>query len=263
MAQDEADGVPNVARMYDYLLGGAHNFHADRVRAEEVIAIAPSIALVARANRTFLRHAVEHALDLGIRQFLDLGSGIPTVGNVHEVAHRRDPLARVAYVDNESVAVARSRAVLADVDHATITDADALDVEAVLAAPGVSGLLDLSEPVALLAIAILPFVSDDARPGEVLGRYRRALPAGSVLALTQTSQDYPDHPDIVRDREAVVRLYASASNPAHDRSRAAIRALVETAGFRPDGDGLVELGRWGAGPDRGPVGGYALISEPI
>ena len=257
------DRVPNVARIYDYLLGGSHNFAADRERADALIATGPSIVATARANRNFLRHAVERAMDRGVRQFLDLGSGIPTVGNVHEVAHRRDPDVRVAYVDHEAVAVAHSAAILADVDQATITDADYRDPATVLVAPGVAGLLDLDRPVALLAVTALHFVHDEDDPTAMIKTYRRALASGSVLALSHGSDDYPEHPAFLAKHLAATRLYATTSNPIRLRSRAEILALMAAADFVPDRSGLVDIGHWAAPAHDEPLGAYAVISEPL
>lgn len=138
------------------------------------MAARPTTAASARANRGFLRHAVEQVLASGVDQFLDLGSGIPTAGNVHEVVRRHGAGARVAYVDDEPVAVAHSAAILVEADDATITKADLRDPDAVLSAPGVAGLLDFDRPVALLS------------------RYRECLAPGSVLVLSHSSADYPD-----------------------------------------------------------------------
>lgn len=263
-APSPATETPNVARIYDYLLGGSHNFPVDRQRAEELIAHYPNMTATAWANRSFLRAAVEHALALGIRQFLDLGSGIPTVGNVHEIAHRRDPAARIAYVDNEAVAVAHATTVLAGSQYVTMTDGDLRYPETVLAAPGVAGLLDFDQPVAVLAVAALHWVPDDDEPAVIVAGYRRVLAVGSMFAMTHSSADYPDHPQMARARDEATRLYASTSNPIHDRSRAQIRSLVEPAGFTINADGLVDISRWATGqPPDDPLGLYALITDPL
>lgn len=257
------DGVPNVARMYDYFLGGSHNFASDRERAHEILAARPDFAEIARANRSFLRHAVERLLDQGIRQFLDLGSGIPTVGNVHEIAHRHDPDARVAYVDNERVAVAHSAAIVADVPNATITDADLRDAEAVLAAPGVAGLLDFARPVGLLAVTALHFVAEAEEPGALLSRYRRNLAPGSVLVVTHVSDDYPDAPAFAAAQREAIRLVSGSAYPVHLRSRAEIVAMMEAGGFTPDARGPREVRGWAVPARDEPLGGYAVISEPL
>lgn len=182
----------NAARMYDYYLGGAHNFAVDRERAEAAIAVHPSLPYMARANRAFMGRVVRWCLaERGIDQFLDLGSGVPTVGNVHEVAHEHDPHARVAYVDFEPVAVAHASTIIADAGLAnvTVTRADAREPEAVLGAPGVAGLLDFDRPVALLAVALFSFIAGDA--AGLLARYRAALSGPGLVDLV----DWPSPTD--------------------------------------------------------------------
>src|SRR5205807_4196712 len=146
---------PNAARMYDYYLGGSHNTSADRALAERILAADPRVRAVARANRSFLRRVIRLLVAGGIRQFLDLGSGIPTAGHVHEIAHTTDPEVKVAYVDNEPVAVSATRRLITDQRNVTITAADLRDVDTVLTAPGVVELLDFSKPVAVLAFSVM------------------------------------------------------------------------------------------------------------
>lgn len=246
--------MPNVARIYDYLLGGAQNFAVDRAAAETILRQWPSLRAAARANRNFLRVVVEHAVSLGITQFLDLGSGIPTVGSVHEIARRRAPEARVAYVDDEPVAVAHSRTLLAGTPGVTVTEVDLRDADAVLAAPGVAGLLDLERPVALLALAVFHFVGDDDLARAVLDRYRRALCPGSVLAMTHASTGYP-----VAAREEVNRT----PTPVTPRSPERIAGLL--GAFRVSADGMSDTSVWAC--ERGPVtellGSQAFVTFPL
>jgi hypothetical protein len=182
-----SDGVdpntPSPARMYDYYLGGDHNFAADREAAEQVIAAVPNARAIARANRAFLGNAVRYLLDQGIRQFLDIGSGIPTVGNVHEIVAHAHPPARVVYVDVDPVAVAHSVNLLHGNPNATAIRADLRYPEAILAHHNVRTLLDLSQPVALLMISMLQFVEDrDAYPA--VTALRDVLAPGSYIALS-------------------------------------------------------------------------------
>jgi S-adenosyl methyltransferase len=176
---------PNVARMYDYLLGGCHNLGVDREAADAVVAAAPEVVTAARANRAFLRRVVRYALHCGIRQFLDLGSGIPTVGNVHEIAHRSDPAAHVVYVDVDAVVVAHAQGLL----HATATvgviQADIRDTDAVLNHPETRGLIDFSEPVAVLAASVLHFVTGDIT--NIAAAFREPMSPGSLLAVSHAS----------------------------------------------------------------------------
>ncbi|GAA3365214.1 MULTISPECIES: SAM-dependent methyltransferase [Saccharopolyspora] len=180
---------PNAARMYDYYLGGSANFAVDRATADEQIAVLPSVASTARANRAFLGRAVRMCLDAGVNQFLDLGSGVPTVGNVHEIAHQIDPEARIAYVDREPIAVAHSRRLLRGDERVSVTQADLTEPEKVLSAPGVANLLDFSKPVAVLAISVLHFVRDDQDPAGILATYRDACVPGSFLAISHTTAE--------------------------------------------------------------------------
>ncbi|NHD16046.1 MULTISPECIES: SAM-dependent methyltransferase [unclassified Actinopolyspora] len=214
--------TPNAARMYDYYLGGSHNFAADRQAAERAVGITPTMIPGARGNRAFLQRAVRFCLEQGIRQFLDLGSGIPTVGHVHEIAHAQDPSARVAYVDNEHVAVAHTRQILEGVDTATITQADLRRPAEVLAAPGVAGLLDFEEPVAVLAAAVLHFIGDEEGPAEIVEAYRRAVAPGSYLVVSHITDHY-DEPDRV---EGISKLYRDTTHMANHRSVEEFTALL-------------------------------------
>lgn len=181
--------IPNVARTYDYLLGGAHNFAPDRLFAALVERNMPQIRDAVRLNRNFLRRAVNFMIGLGIRQFLDIGSGIPTVGNVHEVAQAADPLCRVVYVDKEPMAVVHSRLLLEGNDRATAIQADIREPEAILSHPETLRLLNFDEPIGLLMLLVWHFVPDDEDPPGLLARYRDALAPGSYLALSHITSD--------------------------------------------------------------------------
>jgi hypothetical protein len=171
---------PNAARVYDYWLGGSSNFDVDRELGDEMVRIDPGVLDMARANRTFLYQVVTWLAHHGITQFLDLGSGIPTVGNVHEVAQAIEPSARVSYVDNEPVAVAHSKALLRDNSLATVTNADLRNVDAVLHAPTVAGLLDFDRPIAVLMLSVPPVLPGRGTPGGGRGALRRGADAGFV-----------------------------------------------------------------------------------
>jgi hypothetical protein len=243
--------IPNAARMYDYYLGGSHNFAADRAAAERTKAAMPWAADIARANRNFLRRAVRFCQEQGITQFLDLGSGIPTVGNVHEMARSGDPGARVAYVDNEPVTVASCAALLADDPLCTITAEDMRNPDAVFGAPGVRDLLDFSRPVALLTVAVLHFVPDEDDPVGLVEAYRSRLVPGSFHVL---SHGTPDHdPELAA---AGAGTYRNTANPVTLRSRAEVArmfgdlelvepGLVDATQWRPeDTVGHEHLGSW-------------------
>ena len=181
---------PNAARMYDYYLGGAANFEVDRVLADQVVAMRPELPAIARANRAYLRRVVRFAVAAGVRQYLDLGSGVPTVGNVHEAALAADPRCRVVYVDHEPVAATYAAAFIAHQPQVEILQIDLRDHEQVLERAAAAGLIDLREPVAVLAVAVLHFLPDAARPAEIalLGASDRAtgpqrLRNGALLRL--------------------------------------------------------------------------------
>lgn len=212
--------IPSAARAYDAFLGGGHNFAADREFAQRAEAVFPGVAQACRANRAFLWRLIEYLMDAGIRQFLDIGSGIPTAGNVHEIAQRIDPAARVVYVDNELVAVSHSELILRDNPNATIVRADVRDPDAILNSPVTRGLLDLDQPVALFMLALLHFIPDADDPAALVGRYRDALAPGSYLGISHaTGEARP------ADMNALEKLYATSSNPAVARSTAWITAL--------------------------------------
>jgi SAM-dependent methyltransferase len=177
--------------MYDYLLGGGANFAADRAAADAAEAAWPYLRQGARIQRGFLGRAVRFLAQRGVDQFLDLGSGIPTVGNVHEIALRHNPVARVAYVDYETVAVHAARGMLGDEPRVSVTQADIRNPDAVLSAPTVADLLDFSRPVAVLAVGILHFLSDADDPAGVLSAYRDACAPGSHLAISHAQSTTP------------------------------------------------------------------------
>ena len=230
---------PSVARVYDYYLGGAHNFAADRAAAKQVLDAMPELKGVVLTNRAFLRRAVRYLTSIGVRQFLDLGSGIPTVGNVHEVASQTDPGTRVVYVDHDSVAVAHGRALLADNPQVRMLQADVRDPADVLGSAEVKDLLDLSEPVAVLMIAVLHFVPEDQDPTAIIAGYRDALVSGSHLALSHAGVEEDD--DIPGWQQART-LYDQRVSPMTYRSRAQVSALF--AGWELVDPGVVRLPLW-------------------
>ncbi|WP_370963571.1 SAM-dependent methyltransferase [Amycolatopsis sp. cg9] len=229
---------PSAARIYDYLLGGAHNLTADREVARKLEAIQPQVAAVARRNRAFLRRAVRFLLDQGVRQFLDLGSGIPTVGNVHEVAQATDPTSRVVYVDYEPVAVAHSRMLLKGNNNAATVEADATDTEAVLHADATKRLLDLGKPIGLLAITLGHYLPDVET---IFKDYREALAPGSYLALTHLTNDFA-----VLNDPRVAETMRQTQDHIFPRTKTEVRALFD--GFELVEPGLTTSANWR--PDR-------------
>ncbi len=229
--------VPNAARVYDCLLDGAHHFAADRELVSAIQQAMPRIRDVARINRSFLRRAVLFIVDSGIRQFLDIGSGIPTVGNVHEIAQRTDPGCRIVYVDKESVAVAHSDLLLQGNDRAAAIQANLRDVEGVLDHPQTKRLLDLDQPIALLMVSVLHFIPDSWDPVGILAQYRDRLAPGSYLALTHTTADG----DPAGWTEAA-QLYDSTTDSVYPRGREEVLRLF--AGFELVEPGLVGCAFW-------------------
>ncbi len=229
---------PNAARMYDYYLGGSTNVAVDRAAAEELIRSLPDTVFSARANRSFMGRVVRFLSEQGVDQFLDLGSGIPTVGNVHEIAQQVNPEARVAYVDIEPVAVSYAQKLLRGEQQVTITKADIRRPSTVLTAPGVAGLLDFSRPVAVLAIAILHAMSDADRPLEFLAEYRAACVPGSYLAISHISSQTWQPQEITH----ILRVYARTPTPVLDRTPAEILRFMD--GYELVEPGLVLVPKW-------------------
>jgi hypothetical protein len=238
---DSADlDRPSPARIYDYLLGGAHNFASDRAAGERAAATMPTLTAAIRANRGFLRRVVVRlAGTLGITQFLDLGSGIPTVGNVHEIAQHQSPGSRVLYVDIDPVAVAHARHILSDNPLAETIQCDFRDPAAVLDHPALTGLLDLNRPVAVLMNAVLHFVPDEQDPGGIIDGYVEHLAPGSYLAVSHAAPD-PDHP---REQEAMVEDYRRTTGAEFiNRSADTIAGWLHGLDIEPPG--IVPVNEW-------------------
>lgn len=238
------DERPSAARIYDYLLGGYHNFEVDRVVAERFRELLPNIPLYMQANRAFLRRVVSFLVREGVDQFLDLGSGIPTVGSVHEVAQKINPSARVVYVDLDPVAVRHSEEILRGNANATVIRADVRQPEVILANPEVGRLLDPDKPTAVLILAMLLFVTDDAEAYGLVGKLRDALAPGSYVAISHpTDDDLPQE-----ETEQAKKLYGSTGNPVSIRTYDQIEKFF--AGLELVEPGLVYVSRWRPeGPD--------------
>jgi hypothetical protein len=235
---------PSAARIYDYLLGGYHNFEVDRVLAERFRELLPSIPLYMQANRAFLRRVVSYLSDQGIDQFLDIGSGIPTVGNVHEVAQAINPAARVVYVDIDPVAVRQSEEILKSNANATAIQGDARHPETILGHPEVRRMLDFDQPVAVLLLAILLFVTEDEEAIRTVRVLRDALAPGSYIAISHPTGD-----DLPQDQvEQGKILYAASGNPVSIRSFGQIESFFD--GLELVEPGIVYVSRWRPeGPD--------------
>jgi S-adenosyl methyltransferase len=234
--------VPHIARVYDYWLGGKDNFAVDREAAEQVVAAYPGILRDVRAQRAFLANAVSYLAGVvGIRQFLDIGTGIPTANNTHEVAQDVEPGCRVVYVDNDPMVLAHARALLdSEPEGATdYVDADLRDTAKVLAEA--ARLLDFSKPVAVMLISVLHLIPDEDDPHAIVTRLMEAVPSGSWLALSHPARDV--HPQQVT--EAASRFNQLASAKATLRTRAEILRFFD--GLDLLEPGLVQVHQWRPG----------------
>ena len=229
----------NIARVYDYWLGGSHNFRADQDAARALITVEPNARAIMRANRAFLGRAVRFlAREAGVRQFLDIGSGIPTEQNVHQVAREAAPGSRVVYVDHDEVAVAHSRLLLQDTPDATIIQADLREPATILDDPAARALIDFTKPVAVLLVAVLHFVPDSARPAAILTALRDALAPGSYLVICHSCRD--SNPDLADSAETAYR--SRVAGQLRLRTREEIAGLFD--GFDLVEPGLVWLPEW-------------------
>jgi O-methyltransferase involved in polyketide biosynthesis len=234
--------VAHPARIYDYWLGGKDNFAADRRAAEEVLAVMPSMAQVARGVRLFLAAAVHYlAADAGIRQFLDIGTGLPTANNTHEVAQRAAPESRIVYVDNDPIVLSHARALLTSSPQGRCTyiEADARNADKILAEA--AGTLDFSQPVAVMMLGLLHFVPDADDPYSLTARYLDAVPSGSYLAISHASSDIK-----VDALAAAARSYNARSATAITlRSKAEVTRFFDGLALVPPG--VTPLGQWAPG----------------
>ncbi len=213
--------IPSAARVYDYLLGGKDNYPADRAVAESMIAQLPNVRLAVQWNRAFLRRVVRYLInEAGIRQIVDIGAGLPTVGNTHEIARDASAEVRVVYVDHDPVVLAHARNMLQGIANTAIIEQDLLDPDAILADPVLLDLIDFSQPVAFLYLSILHFVSDESDPAGLIARLLDPFPGGSHVAISHAT------PDTVPEVNDVERVFDEATERAHVRTRAGVAKLV-------------------------------------
>ena len=233
---------PHSARVYDYFLGGKDNFAADREVARQALAVAPSFRTAVRENRAFLGRAVRYlAGEAGITQFLDLGSGLPGVGNVHEVAQAVQPSARVVYVDNDPIVLAHGRALLASTPEGKCAylQADIQDPEYILRHPLTRDTLDFGQPVALILNAVLHFFADEEEPGKIVAIMLAALPSGSHVAASHGTREYSPPQRV----DGGVRAYQQGGMPVHMRDGSEFASLAFT-GLTLVPPGVVAVSEW-------------------
>jgi hypothetical protein len=241
--------VAHPARRYDYWLGGKDNFAADRASGDAVAAAFPTVRTAAIENRRFLRRAVAYLTrEAGIRQFLDIGTGIPTANNTHQVAQSIAPESRIVYVDNDPIVLVHARALLtSSTEGATAyLDADLRDPEKILADPDLHATIDLSRPVGLMLVAILHFVKDADDPYAAVARLVSAMPPGSYLTVTHATNDYmpPETSAAVNDADTRTQV------PFQFRSRTEFARFLDGLELVPPG--ITSVAEWRAGDEEQP-----------
>jgi SAM-dependent methyltransferase len=252
--------VPNVARIYDYFLGGKDNYAADRDAAEELRKVVRGVEVACRQNREFLRRAVRYlAGEAGIGQFVDIGSGLPTVENTHQIAQAIRPGARVAYVDNDPIVVAHGRALLGKSPDVAVVEADLRQPGAITGDPSLRELVDLSQPTAFLLVAVLHFIPDSEDPYGIVGMLRSVMAPGSFLVISHATQDSVSAEEYADG----VAVYEKASAPVVPRRYDEVLKFFD--GMDLADPGLVNIGQWRT--KRKPMrqliyGGVARCTKP-
>lgn len=251
MPPDSAGAEYNAARYWDYLLGGYYNFQADRKVGDWVNQNIPDVRLGALANRSFLRRAVRFMVRQGITQFLDLGSGLPTVGPVHEIAQSMSPSSRTVYVDNDPIAVTHSQSILAENPQACMIEEDIRNIDRILNDPALGRLIDIRQPIGVLLVSVLHFIKDDPQAAEIVRQLRSRTALGSHIVLSHYSLD--DVPDATR--ASLSHVSKSASDPTKSRSAGEIARFFD--GWELLEPGVVRVPLWRPeGPDE------ILVEEP-
>jgi hypothetical protein len=233
--------IPSAARIYDYLLGGKDHYPADRAAAEQMIAKLPNVRLAVQWNRAFLRRVVRYLVGtVGIRQIIDIGAGLPTVGNTHEIAQVACRDTKVVYVDHDPVVLAHARQLLHHGTGTAIINQDLLSPAGILDDPVLREMIDFTQPVAILLLSILHFVPDEADPAGIIAQLLAPFPAGSHVAVSHAT------PDTVPEVNDAERVFDEATEQAHVRSRREIGKLV--AGLEILEPGLVWPPEWRPDP---------------
>ena len=242
---------PSIARVYDFMIGGKDNFAVDRQAAEMALRITPDGPEAGKASRAFLRRAVRHLVaEAGITQILDIGSGLPTQGNVHEIAHEVDPNIRVVYVDNDPMVLAHGRALLADAT-TTVVQADIRDLDAIVNAPEVRSFIDFDQPVGLLLLSILHHLQDEEDPGQIAAQLRALLAPGSYLAISHFHDPGESLPVISREARQVEKIFNETLGTGRWRTHDEILAYL--GDFEVLEPGLVPLQEWHPDGSEGPL----------
>ncbi|WP_216897754.1 SAM-dependent methyltransferase [Nocardia alni] len=235
---------PSAARMYHYYLTGEAIFDVDRVFGERIFQIAPNTGVTAHHNREFLQRATKFLVGQGIRQFLDIGSGLPTAGNTHEVATTLEPTTRVVYVDSDLEAVTRAHEMLAEQnahDRVAIIEADLRKPDAILDHADTRRLLDFDAPIGLLIVSVWPFIPDAESPLELMGRLRDALPSGSYVVMSHVTLSEAA-PEVIEQAVNFRELYQQTSDPVTMRDRDGFTAFFD--GFELVEPGIVYAPDW-------------------
>jgi hypothetical protein len=244
------DGVdvtrPSPARLYDYYLGGGNNFEVDRLAAEKMREIMPELSDMAWSNRGFHQRVAEFIASRGIRQFIDIGSGLPAAGNTHEVVLKTAPEARVVYVDHDPMVAAMAEGLIADPESAKLIMADVREPDVLLSHPVLTEMIDFSQPAGLLMTAVMHFVADGSDPKGLVARYVRALAPGSYLALSQGTSDNLPPKMVAAARE----MYKRSTERLYPRPKAVIESFFEgleiVEPYPGAGPNLCFVGMWGA-----------------
>jgi SAM-dependent methyltransferase len=233
--------VPNVARMYDFMLGGKDNYASDRDAVGKLVEMAPDAPLRARLNRAFLGRAVRYVAGQGVRQFLDVGAGLPTQENVHQVAQGVAPDARTVYVDNDRIVLTHARALLSTDPLTAVVEGDVRNPAGILGDPQTRSLIDFTQPVCVLLVAILHFVPDSDRPARLVATFRDAIAPGSHLILSHATMDGAPPQEAARTGDAKA-VYDKATAPLIMRGAGQVKRLLD--GFSLVEPGLVHITAW-------------------
>jgi len=241
------DSVAHSARIYDWWLGGKNNFPADRELGQKIVDMVPMTSESARANRAFLHRAARAAADAGVRQFLDLGAGLPTMDNTHTVVQRIDPTSRVVYVDYDPIVLTHARALLTGAGPTPVIQADSRDPEALLARPEVREFIDFDRPVCVLSVAVLHFMSEKDDPHAIVRRLREEMAPGSHLVLSHITAD-----GVAGAADVFTEMRSRMADPPTPRSHDEVLRFFD--GFELVEPGLTWITEWRPEPGTSPVG---------